>query len=372
MPTPDPEQDREAFELHVPLKTLCKVALVTLAAYMLWHLWPLIILIFLACLVAVTLQPALAWLRGHGVAHGISVLIIAVIVFGAIAGAAAWVFPALATEGSAFVQSIPAVRDQFIAQIPADSVFRQMLERWLSDPALSNPKALVPLALSWGQSAIEGLLHVLIILTVAIYLLLDGERVYNWLIAFVPQRRRARIRQTGVEIAPVAFAYVAGQVITSVLCSLFTWAALTWLGVPATIWLAVLAGIFDVLPIIGFFLSIVPAVILAFTVSPSVAIATIVFYIVYNAVETYLIVPMVYGKRLRLPTLTVLISLMAATIIAGIPGAIAVLPLVASYPIIERIWLAEYLGRAAVEEHKEQQRQEEQKAEKKVDDIKSS
>ena len=58
-----------------------------------------------------------------------------------------------------------------------------------------------------------------------------------------------------------------------------------------------------------------------------------------------------YGNRLRLSTLTVIVSLLAANMLAGIEGAIAVLPVVASYPIIERIWLGRYLRDSTVAKH---------------------
>jgi predicted PurR-regulated permease PerM len=132
---------------------------------------------------------------------------------------------------------------------------------------------------------------------------------------------------------------MAGQFITSLLCALYVFALLSLLHVPNALILAVLAGIFDVLPIIGFFLSVLPATAMALTVSPATALLVVALYLAYHLVESYFIVPTVYGNRLRLSTLTVLVSCMAGGLLAGVIGAIAILPLVASYPIVERIWL---------------------------------
>ena len=77
-----------------------------------------------------------------------------------------------------------------------------------------------------------------------------------------------------------------------------------------------------------------------------------VFYVGYHLVEAYLIVPRVYGQRLRLSTLAVLLALMAGTTLQGLIGAVLVLPLVAAYPIIERIWLARYLGSEVLKDHR--------------------
>jgi predicted PurR-regulated permease PerM len=83
----------------------------------------------------------------------------------------------------------------------------------------------------------------------------------------------------------------------------------------------------------------------------STAVLVFVLYGAYHLVETYFIVPKVYGDRLRLSTLTVLVSCMAAGLVAGVVGAIAILPIVASYPIIERIWLRRHLEADTVIKH---------------------
>jgi len=120
---------------------------------------------------------------------------------------------------------------------------------------------------------------------------------------------------------------------------------------PDALLLAVLAGIFDILPIVGFFLSVIPAMLLALTVSPTAALLVGVLYVLYHWLETYFIVPKVYGNKLRLSTLTVLVSCMAAGLVAGVVGVIAVLPIIASYPIIEKIWLRPHLEPDTVTKH---------------------
>jgi predicted PurR-regulated permease PerM len=89
------------------------------------------------------------------------------------------------------------------------------------------------------------------------------------------------------------------------------------------------------------------------TVSPSTSLAVAGLYLLYHGIENYLIVPWIYGNRLRVSGLAVLLALLVGSILAGILGAIAVLPVVASYPIIERIWLVDFLGRGVVQKHED-------------------
>src|SRR6185436_20547453 len=89
----------------------------------------------------------------------------------------------------------------------------------------------------------------------------------------------------------------------------------------------------------------------ALTVSPLTAVAVLALYLAYHALENSVIIPRVYGKRLRLSTPVVLVALLIGGSLYGILGAVLVLPLVAAYPIIERIWLHEYLSDEVLKDH---------------------
>jgi predicted PurR-regulated permease PerM len=123
------------------------------------------------------------------------------------------------------------------------------------------------------------------------------------------------------------------------------------LRVPGALTLAILAGVLDILPILGFIISTVPAVLLALTVSPKTAVVVLTLYLLFHLFESYFIIPKVYGKNLRLSTLTVLLGLLAGVLIAGIPGSLAALPVIASYAAIERIWLKPFLRDGVSEKH---------------------
>lgn len=205
--------------------------------------------------------------------------------------------------------------------------------------------------LVWGQMALSGVTTTFVVVIVALYFLLDGRRFYAWLLAYVPRRHREKMARTVPEVSEVVFGYVRGQLVTSLLFVAFT-AGLLWaLKVPASLPLALLAGICDVLPVVGIVIATAPAVLLALTVSPGTAAFVACAYVGYHLLEAYLIVPRVYGKSLRLSTLSVLLALIVGGSLQGIIGAVIVLPLVAAYPIVERIWLKGYLAPEVIQDH---------------------
>ena len=178
-----------------------------------------------------------------------------------------------------------------------------------------------------------------------LYLLADGRSTFEWVIAYVPRAHRAKANETVAGVTDAVFAYVAGNLLTSLFAAVFVFVSLTLLKVPGAFMLAVLAGVCDFVPILGFFVALAPAVLVALTISPGTAVAVVGLYGLCHVIENYAIAPKVYGHRLKLSGVAVLLGLVIGAELGGIIGALLALPVVAAYPIVERIWLRESLGK---------------------------
>jgi predicted PurR-regulated permease PerM len=201
------------------------------------------------------------------------------------------------------------------------------------------------------QTLLLGLAAVVLAFVLAIYLLIEGDITYAWLLAYVPMNRREKVHATIVEARTLMLDYVVGNIATSVFAGVFVLVALRVLNVPARFLLALLAAICDFIPVLGFVISAVPAVLIGVTVSGTTAVLVLVVYVFYHLVENYVIGPRVYGNRLKLSNIAVIIALFVGAAIGGVVGALVALPFAAAYPAVERIWLADYLGRRVVQDH---------------------
>jgi predicted PurR-regulated permease PerM len=123
------------------------------------------------------------------------------------------------------------------------------------------------------------------------------------------------------------------------------------LGVPGALLLALLAGLMDIIPVLGFILATIIATLVALSVSPQIALAVLLLYAAFQTLEGYWLIPRVHGRNMRVSMLTVLLGLLAGGMLAGIPGAIASLPIVASYGAVEKIWLKPFLRDGVAEKH---------------------
>jgi predicted PurR-regulated permease PerM len=347
-----PEPERIDLHIHLPTRTVVKVLLTLLVVWAGLRLWPQFVLLLISLLVAVALHPAVTRLERRGLGRGVVVGLMTLVMCAVAALLITVVFTSLAEQLSKLAQDFPALRDRVDQRLPAHyPTLKRVVREIFALPSSPEIAAQLKRPLALGTVALSGVVSMFFMLIVTIYLLLDGKRLYAWLIAYIPRAHRDRMAVTAEEVSEVVYTYVRGQALCSALFSVFAAVLLSVLRVPAVVPLAILAGLCDVIPVVGVILATVPAVLLALTVSPTTAAIVLACYVGYHVVESYILVPRIYGQRLRLSTLAVLLALLAGTTLQGLIGAVLVLPLVAAYPIIERIWLVGYLAPDVVKDH---------------------
>jgi predicted PurR-regulated permease PerM len=312
----------------------------------LWlSLWQWVLLLVVAIYLAVALDPAVTWLAARRIRRGMTAPLLAVTIAGAVIGFGYFAGASLVEQGRLLGERVQEMQDTIVERVPAP-----LLDVLPSVGEASSRFGAYFLTL--GRAAASGVLSIAVALVLTVYLLLDGRRTYDWIVAFAPRARRPRVQRTAEATRRAIVAYVRGNVATSVLTALVTFVVLWALGVPAALLLSLLAGVFDFVPVLGILLSLVPAALLAATVSPAVLIAVTAFYLLYNAVENYYIAPKVYGHELRLSDLAVIGAFAVGAELGGVVGALVALPLAAIYPAVEQEWLADRLGRDVVEDHR--------------------
>jgi predicted PurR-regulated permease PerM len=131
---------------------------------------------------------------------------------------------------------------------------------------------------------------------------------------------------------------VIGQGINSLTFGTFAFITLTILGVPETLLLAVLAAVFDAVPIVGVPIATIPALLLALTESWQTAVIVLIAYTIYQQFENYVMVPRVFGNTLQVSSLSILVGVLVGGQLLGVIGIILSLPITAAIPVLERVW----------------------------------
>lgn len=342
--------DRD-LRLRIPFATLLKVALAVLLVAIIVKLWPVILMVIIAVLIAVLFDPLVVWLEGHRVRRRLGITLVAIVLFGTVVVFLVVLVPAMSRQLGELSEQLPQIAQRIVRAFPPAAPMLQGIHGWPQKMAPPQIRAWLGRGLIAGEYAVEGLAAVIFVLVVAVYLLAEGKRAFEWLVSFVPAQHRERARRTAQEISGVILAYMRGNVITSIICAVYVFVVLSALRVPVPLLLAVLAFVFDFVPVVGTIAMTVPAALLALVVSPLRAVLVIGAYLFYHLLENYVIIPRVYGTQMRLSTLTVLLAIAVGGTLQGVIGAVLALPIAAAYPIVERIWLREHLPSDTVPRH---------------------
>jgi predicted PurR-regulated permease PerM len=336
---------RRQVRLEVPWRTLLKVLAAVALGWALVQVIPIVLILLVAVVLAVSLDPLVVWLEKHRIPRTLAAVAVAtalVVLF------ALFLWLTWSSLAGQWQQVAGAIENRF------RDVWDRMpgwLRRALGSPQGSDAAPANGMALQVFSSTTSAVGSIVLGFVLTIYLLIEGRQTYAWLIAFVPRRHRAKVERTAAESHDVIWGYVVGNAITSAIAFAATLLALWLLNVPAALLLALMAGLSDFVPVIGFIVSAIPAVLLALTVSNTTALLVVGFYLLYNAVEAYVLTPWAYGNRMKLSDVAVIVGFAAGAQLGGVIGALIALPIAALYPTIERIWLREELPDDTVREH---------------------
>jgi predicted PurR-regulated permease PerM len=172
----------------------------------------------------------------------------------------------------------------------------------------------------------NGLFAFVTVLVISFYLVAEENGMGKFVHALFPKEQQSVLLHLIDRFQVKMGRWVLGQLILSVSIFLITFIGLSILGVKYALFLALLAGLLEVVPYIGPFLSAVPAVIFAFIQSPTLALATIVLYIVVQKTEGYVLVPKIMQKTVGTTPLVVLVSLLVGLKLAGVFGLLLAVP----------------------------------------------
>ncbi len=196
--------------------------------------------------------------------------------------------------------------------------------------------------LETGTSVLTGLGNALIVFVIATYVLLDRDyRIIRWAVRDLSEATQRRVWRSIPAVTQVVSGYLLGQGLICICFGVFSFIVLTILNVPSALILALIALFADAIPLVGIIVATVPAVVLAFTQSPTAGLIVLVSFLAYQQFENYILAPRVFGRTLQISPLAILIAVLIGQEVFGIIGVILALPIAASIPVLERVWLWE-------------------------------
>lgn len=301
---------------------------------------PVVILVFAAILLASALDPVVDALRSRlPIGRAVAILLVFACFLGITVGLLLLVVPAAFTQAEIILAAAPATLDHVRASLA--SVQPAPLERSLTALVDAAEQALRPAAspdpgavVRVGLSVAEAAVGTATLLASVAFWLLERARVQRYVLAFAPASRRAAAREVWDRIEVRLGRWVRGELILMGAMALATGTAYFLIGVPSAIFLGLIAGLCEALPIIGPLIGAVPAILVALTVSPQLALVVLGIYVVLQFLEGNVLVPMVMRNTVGLSPFLVLVSLLVGSSIGGPVGALLAVPVAAAVEIV--------------------------------------
>ncbi len=328
---PRPEDgSKRVVRFELAPATLVAIVLVVAGVWAMVRLLPVILVLVAALIIVGTVNPAVHWLETRRVRRGAGIAIVFTALTVLTLVVITLTVPALLSQATDLLEQEPALRARvadFLAGSRLTAPFAEPL-REIHYDALAKSAAAT--ALSFSTRILEMFAYSVSAVFLALYLMIDRDRLRGWLFAVVPRKRHIRLSRIMMNLETIVGGYMRGQVITSLLIAVFLFILLKAFSVPNALAVAVFGGIVDVLPYIGAILTIGPAVLAALTLGPAVAMSVFVLILAYEEFESRVLVPRIYGHALRLPSAVVLFALLAGGTLKGIVGALLSLPVAAA------------------------------------------
>jgi len=219
-----------------------------------------------------------------------------------------------------------------IADAQRNSTIKDLDTRFhLAQHAKDHLDSLPNFVFGAAATVLGGAVAISTIFFLTLFLLYELPSIGNTILAQLPAKRRPRARATAKHINNNIGGYVAGNLVISVICGIVTTLALFLLHVPYSLALGVFMAVFDIIPLVGATIgSLVVVASGVIFVDVKTGVILFVITMVYQQVENHILQPMIYGRTVQIPSLTILIAVLAGGAALGLVGALLAIPIAAT------------------------------------------
>jgi len=309
-------------KIDISHKTVLFVAAFVLSLWVIYLIRDLLIILFVALIFMSALSPLVSFFERLKLPKALGIAVTYIIIITIVSGVLVAVLPPLIEESSRLIVTAPPLLTQALNLVNIDkSIFQSELTNFSRN------------ILSLTLAAFDNLLTIILLLVITFYLLLEREQLESKLASlFVGRQERAR--KLIVKLEDKLGAWLRGQLLLSIIIGVVSYIGLLILGIPYALPLAIFAGALEVVPVMGPIISAVPAILIAITISPVLALGVAALYFVIQQMENHLIVPQVMQRAVGLNPLVVILAIAVGSRLLGFAGALLAVPLAVVLQII--------------------------------------
>jgi len=317
--------------------TIFRVIIVGIFFYTLFILKDLVLTIISAVVVASAVEPATVWFEKRRIPRTLAVALVYLVAAVVLGGIFLYFIPILFKETLNILGTFPTLVESFL-KVPVIESFNAYTTGFsgtsLSDVLKTASSVVSGATLSFitvASSLFGGALSLVLVIVISFYLAVQKNGVAHFLHIVVPSQHEDYIVDLWKRSQKKIGLWFQGQLLLAALVGIMTYLFLAIFGIPNALFLAVLTGFMELIPVIGPIIAMVPAISFAFF-DGGVTSAGIVFaiYVVIQQLESNLFHPLVVKKIVGIPALVAIIALIVGAQLAGFVGILLSVPIAAA------------------------------------------
>ncbi|MFA7319658.1 MAG: AI-2E family transporter [Parcubacteria group bacterium] len=308
-----------------------KTVLIILALWFLYLVKDIVLLLFIAVIIAAAIDPAVNFLQKKNIPRSAGALLIYLLLFSIIALVISFLIPPLGSQmrdfsshSGQYLKSTGAefnLNDGFFSTDNINVAVGKVISEFgnsLTDVANN--------IFSKTIGVFSGLISTIVVFSMAFYMVMTEDGIKKFVVSITPQKKKAYAANLTDRIKDKIGKWMAGQLVLMVIIFALDYIGLSLIGIPYALVLAILAGILEIVPYVGPIVAAVPGVILGFLVSPVTGLLALVIYTIAQQFEAHVVVPQIMKKAVGLNPVATIAAILIGFNLAGALGAIISVP----------------------------------------------
>lgn len=306
------------------------------------------------------LNPIVDWLEKYKISRTAAISVLFVLIGLLLVWGLAVAIPSIQEQVTSFAQNLPSniqKIESHVTTLLENEQFEQfrptaleMLNK-VNDQIISYAQKFSSSAVNWASSLISTasqiIVAILIMPFILFYLLRDGQHLNRHVTQYLPIKWRSSVSKVLTDVNAQLSNYVRGQVTVAIIVALMFSVMFSLIGLSYPVTLGVMAGFLNLIPYLGSFLAMIPAVILGLIAGPVMLIKVLIVFMVEQTIEGRFVTPLIIGSSLSIHPITILFVLLTAGQMYGVLGVLLGIPIYASIKVVVKAifaWYKAYSG----------------------------
>jgi predicted PurR-regulated permease PerM len=312
-------------KIEISHKTIIFTIFFILFLWFVIQIREIIFLLFISFIVMSAIRPFVDRLEKYHVPRVASILFVYLLLFIFAGYLVGGLIPLMATQIAHFFENLPRYENMIRPYVTLD--FNSLVNQFA--PIGQN-------LVLWSVGILSNVITLFTIMVFTFYLLLERAKLNHYLQTVFAKDTSDKIVRVFEAVETGLGSWLRGMVVLMLFVGLLTFIGLTFLKIEYALALAIIAGLLEIIPVIGPVISAVPAVLVALTISPFITFATVALFIIVQQIENHLIVPLVMNRAVGVSPLILISALMIGSKLAGTVGTILAIPIVVTVRAVLR------------------------------------